>query len=76
MHVTVAKVHENLFDGDALSLHAKTTDGEVTILPHHEPLVANLAMSTITVHTGSGEKTFEIESGVLEVSNNQVTVLL
>ncbi len=76
MRVTIAKVHENLFDGEALSLSAKTTEGEVTILPRHEPFVANLAPGTVIVRTDSGEKTFEIQDGVLEVSNNQVTVLL
>ncbi|MBV9349790.1 MAG: F0F1 ATP synthase subunit epsilon, partial [Patescibacteria group bacterium] len=43
MRVVVAKVHENLFDGEALSLSARTVEGEVTILPKHEPYVATLA---------------------------------
>lgn len=76
MRVIVAKVHENLFDGEAVSLSAKTTDGDVTILSHHEPLVTNLTKGPLTVRTASGEEHFEADGGVLEVSGNQVTVLL
>jgi len=76
MRVIISKVHENLFDGEATSLSAKTTEGEVTILPKHEPFVANLGAGDVVVHTAEGEKKFDISSGVLEVSNNQATVLL
>ena len=76
MQVTVAKVHENLFSGDAVSITVPTTAGEVTILANHEPLVAPLKAGTITVRTSSAEQQFVVESGVLEVSGGQATVLL
>lgn len=76
MHVTIAKVHENLFSGEALSLSVKTTEGEMTILPKHEPFVANLVAGTVAVKTEKGQESFDIGGGVLEVSGNQVTVLL
>lgn len=76
MRVIIAKVHENLFAGEALSLSAKTTEGEVTILPKHEPFVANLGSGAVTVRTVNGDEKFDISGGVLEVSNNQATVLL
>jgi F-type H+-transporting ATPase subunit epsilon len=76
MRVVIAKVHENLFAGDALSLSARTTEGEVTILPKHEPFVANLGEGAVIVRTADGDQKFDISGGVLEVSNNQATVLL
>lgn len=76
MRVVIARVHENLFDGEALSLSAKTTEGDLTILPKHEPFVANLAPGPVTLHTTEGEQKFDVSEGVLEVSNNQATVLL
>lgn len=76
MFVTVAKVHENLFSGEALSVSAKTTGGVVTILAKHQPFVANLVAGSVVVKTKEGEQKFEITDGVLEVSNDQVTVLL
>jgi F0F1-type ATP synthase epsilon subunit len=82
MIVTISRVHENLFAGEAASLTAPTTEGVVTILPKHEPLVANLKAGIIVVRlpaqagTGAEEKRFEVTDGVLEVSGNQATVLL
>ena len=76
MNVTIAKVHENVFSGEAVSLTATTGAGEVTILGNHEPYVANLVSGIVTVRTKEGPTNFEISGGILEVSNNQVTVLL
>jgi len=76
-HLTIASVGENRFDGPALSATIPTTAGEVTILPHHEPLVATLKEGVITVRETLGEpKTFPIQEGVLECSGNRVVVLL
>jgi len=76
MFVTIAKVHENLFSGEADSLTAPTTEGLVTILSKHEPLVANLKAGELVVRISGEEKKFTIVDGVLEVSGNQATVLL
>lgn len=76
MQVNVAKVHENLFTGEAKSITLPTTSGIITILAKHEALVSPLTSGTITVRTDHGEQSFPVETGVLEVSNDQVTVLL
>lgn len=76
MFVTIAKVHENVFQGEALSLTVPTTEGEITIMPKHEAFVVTLKEGNIIVRTKDETKTFFAQSGVLEISNNQVTVLL
>lgn len=76
MFVTIARVHENLFSGTADSLTAPTTEGLVTILPKHEPLVANLKAGELIVRAHGEEKKFNITDGVLEVSGDQATVIL
>ena len=76
MIVTIARVHENVFSGEALFLSVKTTEGDITVLPKHEPIVANLAPGIMTVKTSEGEQKFEVLDGILEVSNNQITTLL
>ena len=76
MKVVVAKAHENLFQGEALSLTVPTTAGELTIMPKHEALVATVKEGNIVVRTTEGEQTFYATGGVVEISNNQVTVLL
>jgi len=76
-HLSVARVAETLYDGDAVSLTAPGEDGVLTVLAHHEALVTPLKAGTLRFETGSGEVTeLSIERGILEVSDNQATVLL
>ena len=76
-HLVISSVGETLFDGSVLSATLPGSDGELTVLAHHEPLVTTLVNGTITVRTQSGEpREFTVRSGVLEVSNNRIVVLL
>ncbi len=76
-HLTVARVGQNLFDGEAMSVTVPGADGVMTILANHEAFVSPLGTGSATVVSAAGE-TFPItvEGGIVEVSKNQVTVLL
>lgn len=74
--VTIAKVNEELFSGPAVSVTLPGIEGQLTILGNHVPLVTLLKEGMIMVRTETGEKEFAIEKGVLEISDNQVTVLV
>ena len=76
-HLVIASVGDSRFDGAATSATIPTMAGEITVLPHHEPLVTTLRPGAITVRTSINEpQKFEVESGVLECSGNRVVVLL
>ncbi len=77
-HLTVAKVGETVFDGEALSVLLPGADGVFQVLSGHEALVAELSPGDVIVVDQGGEKhTLPLERpGVAEVSSNQVTVLL
>ena len=76
MKLTITKLDKALFDGEAISVTVPGIEGEMTILPEHEAFISPLKTGVITARTGSEEQQFEIESGLLEVSNNQVTILV
>jgi F-type H+-transporting ATPase subunit epsilon len=76
MRVALTKVHENVFSGEALSVTVQTGAGEITVMPNHEPFVSNVQAGVVTIRTKEGAQNFEVSGGVLEVSNNQVTILL
>jgi len=76
MKVVIAKVGENLYDGEATSVTLPGVNGEMTVLKNHEPLITTLKAGTIVVRTEGNEKTFAIESGVLEIRHEGVTVIL
>ncbi len=80
-HLVVASVGETKFDGAAISTTLPGSDGEFTILAHHEPIVTTLKPGTITVRLPAqgeslGNKTFDIQGGIVEMSGNRAVVLL
>lgn len=77
-HLTIAAVGESLWEGEASALTITTLDGQVTILANHSPLVAPTKPCTVLVQdqNAHGHSIELATEGVLEVSNNQVTVLL
>jgi F-type H+-transporting ATPase subunit epsilon len=74
--LTIAKVDEIVFRGAAVSATLPGTEGELTVLPGHEPIITLLSHGTIVVRTAETEEKFAIDKGVLEASHGQVTVLV
>ena len=76
-HLVISSVGETFFDGAVISATLPGTDGELTILAGHEPLVTTLKPGMISVRIPSGEiKEFRNEIGILECSGNRAVVLL
>jgi F-type H+-transporting ATPase subunit epsilon len=76
-HLTIARIGENLFDGEAVSVTLPGEEGTFTVMAHHEAFVTPLKTGEASVTTPEGSvQTFPIEKGIAEVSSNQVTVLL
>jgi len=77
MRVTIARVNEVLFDGEAVSLTIPATGGEMTVLGGHMPLLTTLKQGVVVVRTKEGEQSeFPIDDGVLEVRRDGATVIL
>ena len=52
-----------------------TTDGEITVLPNHIPLISVLAPGELVAKKGSEEIAMAISGGMIEVQNNEITIL-
>ena len=79
MKVVIATVDQLYFDGEATSVTAPGSDGELTVFGHHMPFITTLKQGVVTVRSESvegGKQMFKVESGVLEVSNNSATIIL
>jgi F-type H+-transporting ATPase subunit epsilon len=57
------------------SVTATAIDGELQILPHHEPLITALAIGVLKYQEGKIEETAAVLGGLMEVGENMVTVL-
>ena len=77
-HLTVAKVGENLFDGEAEFVTLPGVEGNFTVLAHHEPFVSELKAGELKIKDAEGKAhaLHVADRGIAEVSNNPATVLL
>ncbi len=76
MHLVIAKVDHVFFDGEALSVTVPGSQGEMTILGEHMPLITTLKSGTVTVRSEAGEQSMQIDGGILEVNREGATVVL
>lgn len=77
LHVQVVAVEERIWTGEAEMLVARTTEGEIGILPGHSPLLGLLKEpSQVRVKLAGGEQlTYDVTGGFLSVDTEGVTVL-
>jgi F-type H+-transporting ATPase subunit epsilon len=69
------------FRAEAYSVILPTADGEITVLPDHEPLLSQLVPGVITIRRSRGEADYHLEhfatyGGVLEISRKGVRILV
>lgn len=74
--LTITKVDKPVFSGEVVSVTVPGSEGEMTLLAEHTPLISALRKGTITVRKTDGEETYEVEAGTLEVSDNHATILI
>lgn len=72
----ITKIDGPIFDGEASSVTLPGEAGEMTVLANHEALITRLKAGTITIVSASGTEAHQIDSGVVEIAQNAVTVLL
>ena len=76
LNLIISRVDGPVFEGQVESVTVPAEVGEMTILADHEAFISPLKAGTITVRKHDGEETHEVASGLLEISNNQATVLI
>ena len=74
--VSVVSADQEVWSGEAAMVIARTVEGQIGILPGHEPLLAILASGEVRLTLPGGEKIVaQAEDGFLSVANNQVTIV-
>ena len=77
LHVELVAVDRNVYSGEATMVIARTTEGEIGVLPGHAPLLGELAPGGVVTITeaGGGEVVAAVHGGFLSVTDQGVTVL-
>lgn len=61
---------------DVTSLHLKTIDGDITILPNHYPLVTAIDITSVTIKKGKEVINAFGSNGLMNVREKEVILLL
>jgi len=77
LHVELVSVEREVWNGEADVVVARTTEGEIGILPGHAPLLGQLAdgFDVRIKQVGGGEIAVGIAGGFLSVTDAGVTIL-
>jgi len=77
VHVELVSVERLLWSGEATMVIARTTEGELGVLPGHAPLLGELAPGGIVriQQEGGEELTFAVHGGFLSVTEDGVSIL-
>jgi F-type H+-transporting ATPase subunit epsilon len=77
LRVELVAVEQKVWSGEAEMLVARTTEGELGVLPGHAPLLGQLAQpGQVRVKLEGGQElAYEVDGGFLSVTSDGVTVL-
>lgn len=75
MQVDVVSPEAIVWSGKANFVVAKTVEGEIGVLPDHEPLMAAIATGAVEIQAGDERIRIGVQGGFLQVFENSVTLL-
>ena len=76
MQVELVAADRLVWSGEATMVIARTTEGDVGILPNHAPMLSLMVDGIVDVRTAEGETWIAaVDAGFLSVANNRISVL-
>jgi len=76
LRVEVVSADSEVWSGDAEFVLARTTDGELGLLPQHAPLLSVLVESVVLIRGEGGDtQVAAIDGGFISVAENRVSIL-
>jgi len=76
MQVELVAADRLVWSGEATMVIARTTEGDVGILPNHAPMLSLMVHGIVDVTTGDGETWIAaVDTGFLSVANNRISIL-
>lgn len=74
--VEVVSAEGRVWEGEAHSVISRTTEGDIGILPRHEPILSILVPCATEIHATSDEREIvAVEGGFISVADNRVSIL-
>jgi F-type H+-transporting ATPase subunit epsilon len=76
LEVEIVAADHFVWSGPATMVRARTSDGEIGILPGHSPVLAVLAAGELAIEPVSGERiNVNVDGGFFSVDSNRVVIV-
>lgn len=76
LQVEVVAADRFVWSGEAINIIARTVEGDIGILPGHEPLLALMVPCLVEIVTADGRsESLAVDGGYISVARNRVSVL-
>ena len=76
LNVALVSPTEQVWSGEAKFVLARTTGGDLGVLPGHTPLFGVLVDGLVSItETDGSKKEFTVKGGFLSVNNDRVSIL-
>jgi len=75
MTLDIITPDRKIFSGEASAVTFPGSEGQFQVLNNHAPLVSTLDRGQVIVQTATGQQTFVVDGGVVEVLQNKVLLL-
>lgn len=75
LNVELVAADRKVWSGEASMVRARSTEGEIGIMPGHTPLLGVLIQGDVVIHATDGDQTVTIDGGFLSVDHDNVTIV-
>lgn len=75
LHFTIASPERVVFESEIDQVSLPTKLGEITLLPHHIPLISSLSAGEVVITKDATQTSLAISGGFLEITKDHVTLL-
>ena len=75
MFLEIITPDKKVFEGEVTAVQVPGTNGQFQMLENHAAIISTLINGKVKVKTKSGEETFDVHGGVVEMLKNKVVIL-
>ncbi len=75
LQVELVAADRKVWEGEASQVSARSLDGDLGILPGHQPVLCVLGEGEVRINTGGSWQTASIDGGFLSVDHDRVTIV-
>lgn len=75
LKVELVAADRKVWSGEASMVRARSSEGEIGIMPGHTPLLGVLIEGDVVIHGTDGDQTATIDGGFLSVDHDNVTIV-